>query len=119
MSAVELLGMAQMLGIIAVLTVLMQLVWFRYRQRSLLTERVRQRLQQRTEIGSESGQVRACGYPPVQSAVVIARYRYLPDRGAGYGIVGFHCGCRGNGVAGSKSVDVLAVSLPATTAHDF
>jgi tight adherence protein B len=41
MSAVELLGMAQMLGIIAVLTVLMQLVWFRYRQRSLLTERVR------------------------------------------------------------------------------
>jgi len=58
MSAVELLGMAQMLGIIAVLTVLMQLVWFRYRQRSLLTERVRQRLQQRTEIGGEPGQVR-------------------------------------------------------------
>ena len=63
MSAVELLGMAQMLGIIAVLTVLMQLVWFRYRQRSLLTERVRQRLQQRTEIGSESGQVRVVAGP--------------------------------------------------------
>ena len=63
MSAVELLGMAQMLGIIAVLTVLMQLVWFRYRQRSLLTERVRQRLQQRMEIGGEPGQVRVVAGP--------------------------------------------------------
>ncbi|MGJ3257356.1 MAG: type II secretion system F family protein [Alcanivorax sp.] len=63
MSGVELLGMAQMLGIIAVLTVLMQLVWFRYRQRSLLTERVRQRLQQRTEIGGEPGQVRVVAGP--------------------------------------------------------
>ena len=63
MSAVELLGMAQMLGIIAVLTVLMQLVWFRYRQRSLLTERVRQRLQQRMEIGGEPGQVRVVARP--------------------------------------------------------
>ena len=44
MSAVELLGMAQVLGIIAVLTVLLQLVWFRYRQRSLVSDRVRQRL---------------------------------------------------------------------------
>jgi tight adherence protein B len=60
---VELLGMAQMLGIIAVLTVLMQLVWFRYRQRSLLTERVRQRLQQRMEIGGEPGQVRVVAGP--------------------------------------------------------
>jgi tight adherence protein B len=63
MSAVELLGMAQMLGIIAVLTVLMQLAWFRYRQRSLLTERVRQRLQQRMEIGGEPGQVRVVAGP--------------------------------------------------------
>ena len=63
MSAVELLGMAQMLGIIAVLTVLMQLVWFHYRQRSLLTERVRQRLQQRMEIGGEPGQVRVVAGP--------------------------------------------------------
>ncbi|MDF1722976.1 MAG: type II secretion system F family protein [Alcanivorax sp.] len=63
MSAVELLGMAQLLGIIAVLTVLMQLVWFRYRQRSLLTERVRQRLQQRMEIGGEPGQVRVVAGP--------------------------------------------------------
>jgi tight adherence protein B len=63
MSAVELLGMAQLLGIIAVLTVLMQLVWFRYRQRSLLTERVRQRLQQRVEIGGEPGQVRVVAGP--------------------------------------------------------
>jgi len=63
MSAVELVGMAQMLGIIAVLTVLMQLVWFRYRQRSLLTERVRQRLQQRMEIGGEPGQVRVVAGP--------------------------------------------------------
>lgn len=63
MSAVELLGMAQLLGIIAVLTVLMQLAWFRYRQRSLLTERVRQRLQQRMEIGGEPGQVRVVAGP--------------------------------------------------------
>ena len=63
MSAVELLGMAQLLGIIAVVTVLMQLVWFRYRQRSLLTERVRQRLQQRMEIGGEPGQVRVVAGP--------------------------------------------------------
>jgi len=63
MSAVELLGMAQLLGIIAVVTVLMQLVWFRYRQRSLLTERVRQRLQQRMEIGGERGQVRVVAGP--------------------------------------------------------
>ena len=63
MSAVELLGMAQLLGIIAVLTVLMQLVWFRYRQRSLLTERVRQRLQQRMEIGGEPGQVQVVAGP--------------------------------------------------------
>lgn len=63
MSAVELLGMAQLLGIIAVLTVLMQLAWFRYRQRSLLTERVRQRLQQRMEIGGEQGQVRVVAGP--------------------------------------------------------
>lgn len=62
MSAVELLGMAQLLGIIAVVTVLMQLVWFRYRQRSLLTERVRQRLQQRMEIGGEP-QVRVVAGP--------------------------------------------------------
>ena len=53
MSAVELLGMAQLLGIIAVVTVLMQLVWVRYRQRSLLTERVRQRLQQRRDTGKQ------------------------------------------------------------------
>jgi len=45
------------------LTVLMQLVWFRYRQRSLLTERVRQRLQQRMEIGGEPGQVRVVAGP--------------------------------------------------------
>ncbi|MEQ3777781.1 MAG: type II secretion system F family protein [Alcanivorax sp.] len=63
MSAAELLGMAQLLGIIAVLTVLMQLAWFRYRQRSLLTERVRQRLQQRMEIGGEQGQVRVVAGP--------------------------------------------------------
>jgi len=63
MNAVELLGMAQLLGIIAVLTVLMQLGWFRYRQRSLLTERVRQRLQQRMEIGGEQGQVRVVAGP--------------------------------------------------------
>ncbi|MCG8391850.1 MAG: type II secretion system F family protein [Pseudomonadales bacterium] len=63
MSTVELLGMAQMLGIIAVLTVLMQLAWFRYRQRNLLTERVRQRLQQRTELHQEAAQVKVVNGP--------------------------------------------------------
>ncbi|MEQ3634849.1 type II secretion system F family protein [Alcanivorax sp.] len=63
MSAVELLGMAQMLGIIAVLTVLLQLVWFWYRQRSLVNDRVRQRLQQRTELGQEPGQARVASGP--------------------------------------------------------
>ncbi len=64
MSAVELLGMAQVLGIIAVLTVLLQLVWFRYRQRSLVSDRVRQRrLQQRTELGQELGQTRVVSGP--------------------------------------------------------
>ncbi|MED5387948.1 MAG: type II secretion system F family protein [Pseudomonadota bacterium] len=63
MNAVELLGMAQMLGIIAVLTVLMQLAWFRYRQRSLLTDRVRQRLQQRGDVGVEQSQSRVVATP--------------------------------------------------------
>lgn len=63
MSAVELLGIAQMLGIIAVLTVLLQLVWFRYRQRSLVNDRVRQRLQQRVELGQEAGQARVVSGP--------------------------------------------------------
>ena len=63
MSTVELLGMAQMLGIIAVLTVLMQLAWFRYRQRNLLTERVRQRLQQRTELHQEAAQAKVVNGP--------------------------------------------------------
>ena len=53
MSAVQLLGMAQTLGIIAVLTVLVQLLWFRRRHTHLLKNRVRQRLEQRSELVSE------------------------------------------------------------------
>jgi len=54
MSAVQLLGMAQTLGIIAVLTVLVQLLWFRRRQRHVLKSRIRQRLEQRSELASEA-----------------------------------------------------------------
>ena len=54
MSAVQLLGMAQTLGIIAVLTVLVQLLWFRRRQSHVLKSRIRQRLEQRSELASEA-----------------------------------------------------------------
>ena len=41
MSAVALLGMAQTLGIIAVMTVLVQVLWFRRREKVLFNDRVR------------------------------------------------------------------------------
>ncbi|MEE3319540.1 MAG: type II secretion system F family protein [Pseudomonadota bacterium] len=58
MNAAALLGMAQTLGIIAVITVLVQLLWFRQREKGLLNDRVRQRLQQRTEVAVEPSQSR-------------------------------------------------------------
>ncbi len=63
MSAVALLGMAQTLGIIAVMTVLVQVLWFRRRQKVLLSDRVRQRLQQRTEIAVEPAMARVASSP--------------------------------------------------------
>ena len=63
MSAVALLGMAQTLGIIAVMTVLVQVWWFRRREKVLLGDRVRQRLQQRTDIAVELTQARVASSP--------------------------------------------------------
>ncbi|MCK0154647.1 type II secretion system F family protein [Alcanivorax sp. S6407] len=61
MSAVALLGMAQTLGIIALVTVLVQVWWFRRREKVLLNDRVRQRLQLRTDVAIEPTQSRVAG----------------------------------------------------------
>ena len=132
MSAVELLGMAQVLGIIAVLTVLLQLVWFRYRQRSLVSDRVRQRLQQRTELGQELGQTRVVSGPLerllLRADIRLSRTQLtlmgivifvmlalvLAGLGVGAGIVRFYCGCRGRPVHYGEPVAVLA--FPVSTA---
>ncbi|MZR62876.1 type II secretion system F family protein [Alcanivorax sp. DP30] len=63
MSAVALLGMAQTLGIIAVMTVLVQVLWFRRREKVLFNDRVRQRLQQRTDIPVEPALARVASSP--------------------------------------------------------